>query len=149
MYRVVIDTNVFIFGLAPHPNQPPRKILNAWRNKQFTLITSEQHLQELQQVLLRPKIRTLTSLTTPQVNQFINSIRERSIVTFDELKLTVTKDPEDNKIVACAVEGFATHLVTGNTKHFPKTYQGIKIVTPRQFTDLITHIKVGPSKHKP
>jgi predicted nucleic acid-binding protein len=41
-------------------------------------------------------------------------------------------------ILACAQEGLTTHLVTGNTKHFPfKKYKGIKILTPKEFLDLL------------
>lgn len=50
----------------------------------------------------------------------------------------LTQDPDDNMVLACAEEGMATHLVTGNTKHFPhKEYKGIQIVTPREFLDLL------------
>lgn len=45
-------------------------------------------------------------------------------------------DPDDNMVLACAKEGIATHLVTGNTKDFPSNeYKGIKIVTPRKFLE--------------
>jgi hypothetical protein len=41
--------------------------------------------------------------------------------------------------VECAVAAQAAFLVTGNTKHFEslKSFQGVQIVTPRQFLDLL------------
>ena len=48
------------------------------------------------------------------------------------------KDPDDNMVLACAEEGIATHLVTGNTKDFPfKEYKRIQFITPKDFLDLL------------
>jgi len=77
---------------------------------------------------------------TPQENaQYIQEVKERAYMTSGVLTLTVlTNDPDDNMVLACAEEGIATHLVTGNTKDFPfKEYKGIQIITPREFLDLL------------
>ena len=60
-------------------------------------------------------------------------------MTSGALTLNVlTNDPDDNMVLACAEEGIATHLVTGNKKHFPQTdYKGIKIVSPKEFLSLL------------
>jgi predicted nucleic acid-binding protein len=43
----------------------------------------------------------------------------------------------DNRFLECAEAADAAYLITGNTKHFPDRYGNTKIVTPRQFWDLI------------
>ena len=55
------------------------------------------------------------------------------------LSLDILKDdPDDNMVLACAAEGMATYLVTGNIKHFPfADYKGIKVVTPREFLSFL------------
>ena len=70
---------------------------------------------------------------------FITEIEKRSYITPGSLQLHVLKDdPDDNMVLACAVEGYASHLVTGNQKHFPFiSYQGVTIVTPRNFIDIL------------
>ena len=49
--------------------------------------------------------------------------------------LSVCPDPDDNAVLACAVEAQADYLVTRNIKHFPKEYQGIKVIQPREFLE--------------
>lgn len=47
----------------------------------------------------------------------------------------VTVDPDDNKVIECALVGGATHIVTGDRKHLLplRNYQGILIVTATDF----------------
>ena len=47
----------------------------------------------------------------------------------------ITKDPDDDKVIECAVVGGATHIVTGDKRHLLplQNYQGIRIVTAADF----------------
>ena len=47
----------------------------------------------------------------------------------------VTGDPDDDKVIECAVVGDATHIVTGDKRHLLplQNYQGIRIVTASDF----------------
>jgi predicted nucleic acid-binding protein len=51
--------------------------------------------------------------------------------------LDVTSDQEDNKVLECALEGRAQYIFTGNIRHFPKHYQGISVVRPREFITVL------------
>jgi predicted nucleic acid-binding protein len=44
---------------------------------------------------------------------------------------TITADPDDGKVLECAVVGGATHVVTGDRRHLLPlgSYQGIAIVS--------------------
>lgn len=55
------------------------------------------------------------------------------------LKLAVIeRDPDDNKVIAAAVEGEAEQIVSGDPDLTDlKVYRGIKIVTPAEFTKLL------------
>jgi putative PIN family toxin of toxin-antitoxin system len=46
---------------------------------------------------------------------------------------------DDHRILECAIAAQARFLVTGDKRHFHplKTFQGIEIVSPRQFLDLL------------
>jgi predicted nucleic acid-binding protein len=50
------------------------------------------------------------------------------------LKVIAT-DPDDDKVLECAVIGNATHIVTGDCRHLLPlgTYKGIAIVTAAEF----------------
>lgn len=139
MYRTVLDTNVFVSGATIGTNVPSH-IINYWRNQDFVMVVSPQLIAEYEEVLRRPSVMEYTGLSLQESTHYIQEVKDRAYMTSGLLTLNVLKnDPDDNMVLACAKEGMATHLVTGNTKHFPsEEYQGIKIVTPRQFLSLLT-----------
>jgi len=47
-------------------------------------------------------------------------------------KLSLCSDPNDDCFLECALAAEAAYLVTGNTRHFPKDYKPVAIVTPRE-----------------
>lgn len=138
MLRAVLDTNIFVSGIKSQKGVPSQ-IIDAWKKKQFTVITSPQLLLEIHEVLLRPAILTLLKKTPDEVNKFIKLLNQKTFVTEGNLEIDVLKnDPDDNMVLACAEEGLATHLVTRNTKDFPfKEYKGIRIVTPKEFLEIL------------
>ena len=143
MLRVVLDTNVVVSGLKDSKT-PPGQILQLWKNNQFTVITSPQLLAEIHEVLLRQPILSLLKQTPAIVDKFIKFLIQRTFITKGKLEIDVLKnDPDDNMVLATAIEGQASYLITGNIKHFPfKEYQGVKIVKPQEFSLLfekITH----------
>lgn len=138
MLRAVLDTNVFVSGLKSQKT-PPGQILYGWKKKQFTLITSPQLIAEIQEVLMRLPILDLLRQTPDEVRELIKILVHKTIITEGKLEADVLKiDPDDNMVLAAALEGQATHLVTGNTKHFPfKEYKGVKIVKPQEFVAIL------------
>ena len=50
---------------------------------------------------------------------------------------SITTDPDDNKIIECALVGGATHIVTGDKRHLLplRNYQDIDIVTAADFLE--------------
>lgn len=140
MLRAVLDTNVFVSGLKDSKT-PPGQILQFWKKNQFIVVTSPQLLAEIHEVLMRSPILSLLKQTPTIVSKFIKLLIQRTFVTEGKLELDVLKnDPDDNMVLATAVEGQASHLVTGNTKHFPSDeYQGVKIVTPQEFISILNN----------
>lgn len=143
MLRAVLDTNVFISGIKSQLT-PPGRILDAWREKRFVLITSPRLLAEIQEVLLRPEILHLLKKTPKEVGSFITTLTQKAYLTEGKLEVNVLKkDADDNMVLACAEEGIATQIVTGNKKDFPFTdYKGIQILTPREFLELLDKSKL-------
>ena len=134
MIRAVLDTNVFISGGTIGAG-PPSQIINHWKNQDFVMVVSPQLVTEYEEVLQRPSVMKYTGLSHQETSQYIQEVKDRAYITSGSLSLNVLKDdPDDNMVLACAEEGVATHLVTGNTKHFPfGNYKDIKIVSPREF----------------
>jgi len=142
MLRAVLDTNVFVSGLKSQ-NTAPGQIIDAWMKKRFILITSPQLLAEIHEVLMRPAILDLLKKTPDEVNEFIKLLLQKIFVTEGKLETDVLKnDPDDNMVLAAALEGQATCFVTGNTKHFPfAEYQGVKIVKPQEFVEILNSLE--------
>lgn len=56
----------------------------------------------------------------------------------------VTRDPSDDQVIACAVAARAEYLVTGDDDMLVVAeYQGIRIISPRQFLDLLEDARAG------
>ncbi len=56
--RVVLDTNILVSALIS-PGGKPAAIYNAWAGGEFTLLTCEEHLDELRATLHKPKVAKL------------------------------------------------------------------------------------------
>ena len=59
-----------------------------------------------------------------------------------ESKVDVIKDdPTDNKYLACALEGNADYIVTGD-QHLLKVreYRGTKIISPKELLDILKKV---------
>ena len=52
----------------------------------------------------------------------------------------VCPDPDDDHILECAVSAGADYLVTGNLKHFPLQYRGVRVVTARHMIEQLTRV---------
>lgn len=131
MIRVVADTNVLIsavmFGGLPDT------FLKQALLGSVSLITSDVLLNELDEKLqlkfqvsaedsrvIRAKLESVAELITP-----VNSL------------CVVADDPDDNRVLECAVEGSANFVVSGD-RHLLRlvSYESIPIVTVRQLIDL-------------
>lgn len=78
--RAVLDPNVLV-SAAISPAGPPRQILTAWTTERFELIISPSVLDELADVLARPKFRRF--ITTAIAVAFINGLANDATVLTD------------------------------------------------------------------
>lgn len=134
----VLDTNVLVSALCL-PGSLPAELLRRWLARQFVLLLSETILAELQDVLARPKIVRRFGITAGQAQAFVQLLRDLAILTPGELTVqAVLADPKDDHVVACALEGEAGFIVSGD-RHLRelKAYGGIHILSPAQFLALI------------
>ena len=94
---------------------------------------------ELYVVLHYPKILVRHGWSEAQMRSFVGELAHYAIRTPGRLTLTViVDDPPDNCYLECAVEGEADFLVSGDQLLLNLSeYQGIKILTPRVFLDVL------------
>jgi putative PIN family toxin of toxin-antitoxin system len=133
MIRVVIDTNVVVSANLRDEGLPAA-ILDLAAHRKILMCVSEAVLAEYTEVLQRSRL----NLPKRRITRSLAVIRKTSLLVKPTRTITVIKnDDPDNRLLECAHAAAADYLVTGNTKHFPAAFEKTKIVTPKQFTDLL------------
>ena len=131
--RLVLDTNVLI-SAALKPNGLERTAFLLAITKPAHLYVSPAILDEYREVFSRAELKIRKGLR----RQFLQLIRNRSHLVNPSLRVEVARDPDDNKFLECVDTARADYLITGNRKHFPKFWKQTKIVTGREFVELVT-----------
>jgi len=130
MMRVVLDTNVYISALMF--GGLPGSLLDLALLQSFVLVISPARLDELDE-----KLRLKFGVSAED-NGIIRAKLENNaeIVRPDMILDVIKNDPDDNRVLECAVKGSADYIVTGD-RHLLKlgSYEAISIVTIRQFLD--------------
>jgi uncharacterized protein len=110
LFRAVLDTNIIIAALkSKNPNSPNLELLERFQLGEFRLLYSDDMLLEYQEKFIARKINAELAL------RFLAELvvsGERVEVAPEQVKQVVIDDPDDDLVVACAVVGNATHLVT-------------------------------------
>ena len=133
--RLVLDTNVLISAILAL-NSIPANVLN-WGEKNGVILYSESTLTELLSVLQRPKFAKYVD--AEDIDGL--SIRvKRSWYRVPILrKVRLCRDPKDDKFLKLAVNGDASHLITGDTDLLIlHPFQNIPVINPRSFWDKIS-----------
>ena len=131
---VVYDTNILVSGSISR--RSPYHCLELARQGIVEGLTCQGILDELERTL-STKFNFSPSKMRDKIGDFRGFLR---LVEINNTLKVVASDPEDDKIIECAVVGEATHIVTGDKRHLLPlgSYQGIPIVTAadflRQFT---------------
>jgi len=134
--RVVVDTNVLVSALLSGKSLPAQ-LVTAWRQGDFTLLTSVEQLDELRRVTRYRKIRA--RLAPALAGRLVNELRAVATVLDGLPEVDVSRDPWDNYLLGIVEAGEANVLVTGDKADLLslERHAGSRIVTVRQFLDLI------------
>jgi uncharacterized protein len=132
--KVVLDTNVWIsLFLKKVLSQEFSRMIN----KQATVYMSKEILLEISKVLTYPKIKKIIEGSEIDAKQIIRIIVENTTMVDTEIDVKlVDEDPQDNKILECALAAGADYVVTGDS-HLLKLvkFKQTTIMTPRAFLD--------------
>jgi uncharacterized protein len=130
--RIVIDTNVLV-SAAIKPAGLQRTVLLLALTGPARLYASRPILEEYRVVHARTELRIRKGLR----QQLLQFIKNRSYVVSPKLRLEVTSHPDDNKFLEAADTARADYLVTGNQKHFPRFWKKTKVITSREFINIV------------
>ncbi len=134
MLRIVADTNIDISALFWRGN--PYKLIHLCFEGKAKLVVSKPIIEELERVLLTGEKFRMEREDVAMYSRII--LINSDLVAPNFTLKVIEKDPADDRILECAVEGEADYLVSGN-KHLleVKEFQGIKIITAKQLLDII------------
>ncbi|MDQ0287864.1 putative PIN family toxin of toxin-antitoxin system [Desulfofundulus luciae] len=134
--RITVDTNILISALGW--NGPEAAVIEMVLESKIELCLSAQILSEFYRVTQYPKFR----FTNEEVDGFIGRLLPVVIFVTPTQKIdVVTSDPDDNKIIECAIAGESDYIISGD-KHLLelKNYRGISILRASDFLQLLLRI---------
>jgi uncharacterized protein len=127
--RAVLDTNVLVSAFT----RPTGRVVQLWqaaRERRYRLLVSSAIIREVAHVL-RDDFRW----DERRIVQHAKLLTRAGELIFPHVALDVIRnDPDDNRILECAVEGKADVIVSGD-RHLRdlKSHQGIPVVRPIDF----------------
>lgn len=128
--RFVFDTNVSVSAAILKDSVPDFALSKAL--DVGTVVMSADTLQELEEVLHRPKFSRF--IDDDERDLFIWKLVTNSSLIGITAAINACRDPKDNKFLELAVSARATHIVTGDKELLVlNPFQGIAILTPQQF----------------
>jgi len=131
--RAVLDTNVIIAALkSTNPGSPTVELLQRWRQGEFTLLYADDLLLEYREKFISRNIETALRIA---FLASLGALGERVQLSPDQIQPIVLADPDDDVVLACALVGNATHLVTYDPHllNLGQTYRGITILDGLHF----------------
>ena len=135
--RVILDTNVLLSALIRRDSVPGR-VLEAWFDDRFVLITHELQLEELRVVTRRQQIRVL--IRPSEAGRLVNQLRANAELATRLPRTRRSNDPADDFLLALSEAGCADHLVTGDKVGLLRlgNHNDTLILTARAFLDRLT-----------
>lgn len=138
----VIDTSVWV-AAALNRSGPPGQILAALERGQFSLVTSVPLVDELADVLSRPRLVRRYGLARDRAEEVLRILREGRLVDVHGT-VRVCRDPNDDMVIETAINGGADVLVSrdDDLKGAPEVAavlaeHGVRVLTVQRFLDAL------------
>lgn len=127
--RIVLDTNVIISGILF--GGIPRSILDMLISGRHDFFLSLPIIEEIREVLNRSKFgfdNGNALLVIEELHSLCTIVRPARSINL------IKDDPDDNRILECAVGADAEIIISGDSHLLSlASYKSIKIMSPRQF----------------
>jgi len=112
--RVILDTNVLLSGLISSGGVPAR-LIEAWLDRRFTLVSHAFQIDEIREVSRRDKIRAL--IRPSEAGRLVNQILLLAEMPVALPHVRRSPDPRDDFLLGLCKAGRADWLVTGDKDH--------------------------------
>ena len=132
----MLDTSNHVKSVL-YPPGASGAVVDACAAGRCHLVCSPSILDEIGDVLRRPRIRRrYPRLSDVAINSYIERLRAITDVVPGRVGLSgASPDPDDDHVLACALEGRADYLVTADEAHLLSLgeFEGTRIVSAAEF----------------
>ena len=131
--RAVLDTNVVFAGLfSRNPRSPTAEVLQRWYSDEFDVLYCDELRLEYREKL---KARDIALARRAEFLAYLSRLGIRVRLSSADILPRVSADPDDDIVIACAIVGKATHLVTydPHLRALGEDNQGVRILDGLHF----------------
>ena len=130
--KAVFDTNVLIAAFLTEGLCSG--LLIRARKQAFNLVLCDDIIQEFEGILMK-KFK-LTSIDISEISTIVSEAASEILHKLGPIP-NICRDPNDDMIIACAIDAAADYIVTGDEDLLIlKRYKDIVIINPRNFESL-------------
>ncbi len=134
----VVDTSILVRAVL-RPRGSVGDVLQALRDELFTCVYTRELLEELVDVLGRPRIRLKYSISSLDVAALLALIMDLGHAVEPIRRIKICRDPKDDKVLEAAVAGSVDAIVTGDEDLLVlDPFEGINIMGAAQFLRAIS-----------
>ena len=143
MIRAVFDTNLLVSGFLSrdNPGGVSHELLRFAREGTFQLLLSPEIIAETLATLTgSERAQQRYGYTPTMAARFCNSLFATATIVVDPPLLSgaVPRDPDDDKIIACAAAADAQYLVTRDDDMLSlQEYGSTRIISPEEFLHIL------------
>ncbi len=109
--NAVVDINVWVSAFLT-PQGFPARLIEAGRAGRFAVVTSLPLLEELLDVLCRPRIMKVRQTTADDAAAYVRGVAAVARLAPVSGMLRLCRDPDDDWVLETAIVGEATHVVS-------------------------------------
>ena len=147
---VVFDCIIYLQGLIKEKG-PAVDCLELFEHGAVTLLFSREILEEIADVLTRPKLQVRYSLLTKErADKLIEILKEKAkLIEKVSSHFTHSRDPKDEKYINLAIEARADYIVSRDgdlldlmtdhseeAKEFRQRFRPLRVISPTEFLDV-------------
>jgi putative PIN family toxin of toxin-antitoxin system len=110
---VLLDSNIYFSALIS-PRSLPARIIHAWRNDRFSLLTCQQQIDEIREASRNPKFRDL--FQPPQIGKMLNNLYSATVWPEPLPRMHEAADPTDSYLLDLMEAAQPDYAVTGDKR---------------------------------
>jgi putative PIN family toxin of toxin-antitoxin system len=139
MAKAVLDTTVLVSALLNlNPGGVSYELLRLAKQGTLELCISDEIIEETAETLRYPRLRERFAYSDADIVAYCHDLALTGTIVDNVPTVQVVRDPDDDKIIGCAIAAGADYLVTRDKDLLSLgAYEGITVITPEAFMHVL------------